>query len=158
MVDKYISRKMFNKLNMDIDVEKHNKEFIENYLVNYEEYFDNMYKNVDANIKLDKEQRKCILNDEDYMMIMAGAGSGKTTTIAAKVKYLVEKNNVSPSDILMISYTNASVNDLKIKINKELNIPAKAYIDCQSSPTTTILESVNNDIFFTKLNLCIDIS
>lgn len=124
-MDKYISRKMFNKLNMDIDVEKHNKEFIENYLVNYEEYFDNMYKGVDANIKLDKEQRKCILNDEDYMMIIAGAGSGKTTTIAAKVKYLVEKNSVSPSDILMISYTNASVNDLKIKINKELNIPVK---------------------------------
>ena len=42
-------------------------------------------------MKLDEEQRRVVLSDEDYTLVVAGAGAGKTTTMAAKVKYLVEK-------------------------------------------------------------------
>jgi DNA helicase-4 len=44
---------------------------------------------VDPNISLDDDQRRAILTDEDYCLVIAGAGAGKTTTVAAKVKYLV---------------------------------------------------------------------
>ncbi|WP_321024131.1 UvrD-helicase domain-containing protein [Eisenbergiella porci] len=63
-----------------------------------------------------------ILTDEDYCLVIAGAGAGKTTTVAAKVKYLVEKNQVEPSQILVVSFTNKAVNELREKINDELNI------------------------------------
>ena len=64
------------------------------------DYFDNFYKDIDPNIKLDKEQCKAILSDEKYSLIIARAGTGKTTTMASKVKYLVEKKNTIKSIII----------------------------------------------------------
>ena len=72
-----------------------------------------MFEKIDKNINLDVEQRIAILTEEDYSMIIAGAGSGKTTTMAAKVKYLVERLNVNPEEIMLISYTNKAVDELK---------------------------------------------
>lgn len=48
------------------------------------------------------------------MLVIAGAGAGKTTTIAAKVKYLVEKKHIEPDQILVISFTNKAVGELLI--------------------------------------------
>lgn len=94
-----------------------------NILLNeYSSYFDNLFKGIDDNIKLDEEQRKCILINESAQMIIAGAGSGKTTTVSAKVKYLTEKLNVKAEEILIISYTNKAVNELKDRINRDFEI------------------------------------
>lgn len=76
----------------------------------------------DNNIKLDDEQRKIVLNDSQNCLVVAGAGCGKTTLITIKTKYLVEVKNVNPKDILVISFTNESVNDLKKKINVDYNL------------------------------------
>ena len=43
-----------------------------------------MYKDIDSNIKLDIDQQKAILTDEEYSLIIAGAGTGKTTTMVSK--------------------------------------------------------------------------
>ena len=87
------------------------------------EYLDNILKDIDPDICLDENQREVILSDEDYGLVVAGAGVGKTTTVAAKVKYLVEKQHIDPSQILMISFTNKAVNELRERINRDLNIP-----------------------------------
>ena len=71
---------------------------------------------------LDEDQRRVILTDEDYCLVIAGAGAGKTTTVAAKVKYLAEKKNIDPAQILVVSFTNKAVNELRDKINKDLDI------------------------------------
>ena len=91
-------------------------------MVEEKEYLDNILKSVDPQIILDEDQRRVILTDEDYCLVIAGAGAGKTTTVAAKVKYLVERNHVDPSQILVVSFTNKAVNELKEKINEELQI------------------------------------
>lgn len=96
-----------------------NKEFINKKLIEYEEYFDNMFKNIDKNIKLDVDQRKIILNDEKYLMVIAGAGSGKTTTINAKINYLIDKKKVKDDEIIVISFTNKAVKELDERINKD---------------------------------------
>jgi len=116
----YVSRKEAKGNN----VLKLNKKFIENSLIELKDYFDNMFKGIDDNIVLDTEQRIAILTDEDYNMIIAGAGSGKTTTLAAKVKYLVEIKKIDPKDILIISFTNKAVLELKDRINVQFNIKA----------------------------------
>ncbi len=87
------------------------------------EYLDNILKSVDPNIVLDEDQRRVVLADEDYCLVIAGAGAGKTTTVAAKVKYLVDKKEIDPSQILVVSFTNKAVNELKDRIQKELDIP-----------------------------------
>ena len=106
----------------------HNKRFLERHLASDKDYLDNVLKKVDPAINLDDEQRRVVLSDEDYTLVIAGAGAGKTTTVAAKVKYLVEKKNVLPEQILVISFTNKAVGELRSKINKALKI------DC---PVTT---------------------
>lgn len=98
---------------------QHNKKYIEEKLKTEKEYFDKMYKNIDETIKLDENQRKIILTDEDYVMVIAGAGSGKTTTITAKVNYLIEKQNIKDQEIVVITFTNKAVDELKERINKE---------------------------------------
>ena len=100
----------------------HNNNYISRHLESEEKYLDTILTNVDSNIKLDEEQRKVVLSDEDYTLVIAGAGAGKTTTVAAKVKYLVEKKGIHPDQILVISFTNKAVGELQDKINVALKI------------------------------------
>ncbi len=104
-------------------IEKHNKNFVDRHLKSEKDYLDNILKRIDPVINLDNEQREVILSDEDYTLVIAGAGAGKTTTVAAKVRYLVEKKNIKPEQILVISFTNKAVGELRDKINKKLGIP-----------------------------------
>lgn len=99
-----------------------NELFVINQMRAEKDYFDSILKDVDPVIKLDEDQRRVILTDEDYCLVIAGAGAGKTTTVAAKVKYLVEKKGIEPRDILVISFTNKAVGELREKINRDLHI------------------------------------
>lgn len=103
-------------------IDKHNEEYIQATMINEKEYLDNILAEVDSNILLDDDQRRVILTEEDHCLVIAGAGAGKTTTVAAKVKYLVEKKKVDPKEILVISFTNKAVQELKDKINNQLKI------------------------------------
>ena len=103
--------------------QEHNAAFIHDHLASEQTYLDKILYEVDPNIMLDKEQREVVLSDEDYTLIIAGAGAGKTTTVAAKVRYLVEKKHIDPKQILVISFTNKAVGELKERINSGLLIP-----------------------------------
>ncbi|MDD3121251.1 MAG: UvrD-helicase domain-containing protein [Bacilli bacterium] len=104
--------------------ELYNEKFVKQKLIEEKQYLDSILEVVDPVIKLDKKQREVVLRDEDYTLVVAGAGSGKTTTVAAKVKYLVDKKKTCPEKILIVSYTNKAVDELKDRINKQLKIPA----------------------------------
>lgn len=80
--------------NAETYVEDHNEEFLARAMVEEKEYLDNVLKAVDPVVVLDEDQRKVVLTDEDYCLVIAGAGAGKTTTVAAKVKYLVDKKGI----------------------------------------------------------------
>lgn len=104
-------------------IDEHNDKFVSESMIKEKDYLDNILKQVDPNIVLDEDQRRVVLTDEDYCLVIAGAGAGKTTTVAAKVKYLVDKKGIDPSQILVVSFTNKAVNELKDRIQKELDIP-----------------------------------
>ena len=81
-----------------------------------------MFKNYKVgNFYLDDNQMQLIKNDENTLII-AGAGSGKSLTLIGKINYLIENKICDPENILVISFTNASVNDLKEKIAYKLDI------------------------------------
>lgn len=118
------ARDLYHKYqHMDELVDRINDDYINAKLAEEKEYLDNILKSVDPDISLDEDQRKVVLSDEDYSLVIAGAGAGKTTTVAAKVKYLVEKQGISPNQILIISFTNKAVKELRDKINTDLGIP-----------------------------------
>ena len=74
---------------------------------------------------LDKYQRKAILCDKDASLIIASAGSGKTLTIIGKIKYLIEKLHYQENEILCLSFTNETVNNLKEKL--QYNVPVLTF-------------------------------
>lgn len=127
--NKKVENKSFIKLidkykNIENIVKNHNEKYISNHLKIDKEYLDKILEADDPNILLDDEQRKVVLSDEDYTLVIAGAGAGKTTTIEAKVKYLVDKQNIDPSRILIVSFTKKATNELKERFVK-LNIPVE---------------------------------
>ena len=66
---------------------------------------------------LDPEQRRAVLLDEKSVLVVAGAGSGKTLTICGKVEYLLKEKGVNPNDILLLSYSKKSADDLQTKVS-----------------------------------------
>ena len=107
------------------DINEHNSAYVSQILVELEDYFDHIMDTIDPSIKLDAEQRRAVVTDDNHCLIVAGAGAGKTTTMAAKVRYLVEKQHVPPENVIVISYTNKAIDELKRLINRRLKIPAK---------------------------------
>ena len=103
-------------------IKSHNDTYIAEHLISEKAYLDVILKECDPNIMLDEEQRRVVLSDEDHTLVIAGAGAGKTTTVAAKVRYLVERQGIKPEEILVISFTNKAVNELQERINENLQI------------------------------------
>lgn len=104
-------------------VRTHNARYLERALEEERDYLDHVLDAVDPQIRLDQAQRRMVLTDEDNCLVIAGAGAGKTTSVAAKVKYLVDRKGVKPEEILVISFTNKAVEELRARIQRDLGIP-----------------------------------
>ncbi len=72
--------------------------------------------------KLDKYQKKVVLDESKELLVIAGAGSGKTLTILAKIKYLIERKDIKENEILCLSFTNEAVNNIKERINYNIDV------------------------------------
>lgn len=79
--------------------------------------------------KLDKQQMTCIVKDAHNHLVIAGAGTGKTTTVVGKIKFLLKSGKYKPEDILVLSFTNASASEMSQRINQETgcNIDASTF-------------------------------
>lgn len=90
----------------------YNRRFVDQELDRYGSFFDTRVERK----KLDLQQRTAIVTDEDNNLVIAGAGSGKTTTILGKVYYVIDRYRADPREILLISFTNKSASDLASRI------------------------------------------
>lgn len=101
--------------NLDEERKRHNSEFIQKELSANKTYFDTVL----GSYPLDPQQRDSIVKLEDNCLVIASAGSGKTSTILGKAKYLVEKRKIDPSKILLITYTRKAANELHERMKIE---------------------------------------
>lgn len=94
---------------------EHNKQFVRSELEANKLYFDHVL----GKYPLDPQQRDSIVKLEDNCLVIASAGSGKTSTIVGKAKYLVEKRHVNPANILLLTYTRKAANELSERMQIE---------------------------------------
>ena len=72
------------------------------------------------NHPLDREQRKSIYDPARFNLVVAGAGSGKTTTILGKILYLLQSGFASPPEILVLSFTHDSATELRERFSARI--------------------------------------
>lgn len=93
-------------------VKRHNEGVITFLLATHKDFFDHCLK-----YPLDEQQRRSIVSEEDNCLVISSAGSGKTSSIVGKVKYLTEIKKVNPQNILLISYTNKAAAELTDRVS-----------------------------------------
>lgn len=79
------------------------------------EFFENrdMLEETKTNLSaLNDKQKEAVVSDEKRLLVLAGAGSGKTKTLLQKLVYLIEEKNVGPSAILAITFTKNATNEM----------------------------------------------
>ena len=66
--------------------------------------------------ELNDKQNEAVLQNNGPLLIIAGAGAGKTKTLTTKIAYLIEEENVKPYNILAITFTNKAAKEMKDRI------------------------------------------
>lgn len=75
---------------------------------------------------LTPEQRLAVVTDEDATLVLAGAGSGKTTVIVAKAAYLVERGIRPPESILLLAFGNSAAAEMAGRIKERAGVEVDA--------------------------------
>ena len=91
-----------------------NEKYKENELRLHKSFFDSVFQ-----YPLDDQQRNAIITQEDNTLVVSSAGSGKTSTIVAKVRYLVQKKHIDPRNILVLTYTRKAAEELRKRMGIE---------------------------------------
>lgn len=97
--------------NLDVTVPAHNARMIEARLQEEADAFDRVER-----YPLTDRQRRAILTNEDTTLVIAGAGTGKTSTIIGKVDYLLRRHLAAPDEILVLAYARPAAAELKERL------------------------------------------
>ena len=82
---------------------------------------------MEINLKtLNPEQKKAVIHDQGPLLIVAGAGTGKTTVITQRIGWLIEQEKVKPDEILALTFTDKAAAEMEERVDQ---LVPYGYID-----------------------------
>jgi DNA helicase-2/ATP-dependent DNA helicase PcrA len=81
----------------------------------------------EKNIFLDKAQQEAVSTVEGPLLVLAGAGSGKTRVLITRVAYMVQKRQIDPRSIMLITFTAKAANEMKERLRLYENAGSRSY-------------------------------
>ena len=72
--------------------------------------------------KLNTEQKKAVIHDKGPLLVLSGAGTGKTRVLTARFAHLVKKKQINPQTIMAVTFTNKAANEIKQRVSEELQL------------------------------------
>lgn len=103
--------------------------------------------------KLNEEQKKPVLQTEGAVLVIAGAGSGKTRVLTTRIAYLIMEKGVSPANIMAITFTNKAAKEMKERINAFVGETYDMWVSTIHSMCVKILrrdiDKIGYDVNFT---------
>ncbi|MGN0805859.1 MAG: ATP-dependent helicase [Candidatus Coproplasma sp.] len=96
--------------------------------------------------KLNEEQIQPVINTEGPVLVLAGAGSGKTRVLTSRIAYILEKRLSAPSGILAITFTNKAANEMKERVQTAIGDVGDMWICTIHSMCVRILRRFGSSI------------
>ena len=96
--------------------------------------------------KLNSDQIKPVKDTEGAVLVLAGAGSGKTRVLTSRIAYLVEEKGVYPSSILAITFTNKAANEMRDRLSRMVDGAESMWICTIHSMCVRILRQFSDRI------------
>lgn len=100
--------------------------------------------------KLNEEQIKPVMDTEGAVLVLAGAGSGKTRVLTSRIAYLVENKGALPSSILAITFTNKAANEMKERLSAMIDGAQSMWICTIHSMCVRILRLFADRLGYNK--------
>jgi len=103
-------------------------------------------------LELNKDQREAALTTEGPVLILAGAGSGKTKTIIARTIHILETKPVTHENILVMTFTNKAAREMKERGQKLLGSGKMPDFTTFHSWCVRFIKSINEDLLLNEFN------
>ncbi|HDL7426945.1 TPA: DNA helicase IV [Yersinia enterocolitica] len=131
-------------------VDRRNQQWTHRMLEEHQDFFQNVESS-----PLNESQSRAVVNGEDSVLVLAGAGSGKTSVLVARAGWLLRRNEALPEQILLLAFGRQAADEMNSRIKQRLgvdDIQAKTFhalalqIIQQGSRKTPVISKLESDI------------